>query len=292
MIARTDRKNVNTLPLKKATAPAGAEGAAKASATGRMASDSTTVRSSAEARDALNDYSRFKEDQGSTNGCGTTSLAALLSFWKGVPGAFTREGIDKDIRRANMFTSPANIVKYAREQGFRSEMRNNGSIEELKKYTEMGVPVQVLFEPRNEAGNGKDFLLHYVTVTGFKKGPDGKELVLIADPNDPTGSAQRELPIEDFKAQWGNLKVGAGPLSLSSGFNNLMLVHLPKENVPIKGPDGKVRMSNDIALPKHEGAGLGGFLADKVADVVNFGAKAVEGVKSVAKKVGNFLSKL
>ena len=291
MIARTDRKNVNTLPLKKATGPAAPEAAPKAAATGRMASDSSTLPA-ADARDALNDYSRFKEDQGSTNGCGTTSLAALLSFWKGVPGAYTREKIDKDIRRANMFTSPSNIVKYAREQGFRSEMRNNGSIEELKKYTEMGVPVQVLFEPRNEAGNDKDFLLHYVTVTGFKKGPDGKELVLIADPNDPTGSGQREMPIEDFKAQWGNLKVGAGPLSVPSGFNNLMLVHLPKENVPIKGADGKVRNSNDIALPKHEGAGIGGFLADKLADVVNFGAKAVDTVKEGFKKVGKFLSKL
>lgn len=290
MIARTDRKNINTLPLKKATGPA--EGAPKAAATSRMTADTNSVKANDDARDATNDYARFKEDQGSTNGCGTTSLAALLSFWKGVPGAFSREGIDKDIRRANMFTSPSNIVKFARENGFRSEMHNNGSIEELKKYTDMGVPVQVLFEPRNEEGNGKDFLLHYVTVTGFKKGPDGKEMVLIADPNDATGSGPREVPIEDFKKQWGNLKVGGGPLSISSGFNNLMMVHLPKENTPIKGPDGKVRMSNDIPLPKYQGAGAGGFLADALADVVNFGAKAVDTVKSGIKKVGNFLSKL
>lgn len=291
MIARTDRKQLNTLPLKKATGPAVPEGKPQAAATGRMNADTSSVKAQQDVRDANGDYSRFKEDQGTTNGCGTTSLAALLSFWKGTPGAFTREGIDKDVRRANMFSSPSNLVKYARENGFRSEMHNNGSIEQLKQYTDKGVPVQVLFEPHLADDMGKDALLHYVTVTGFTK-KDGKEYVQYQDPNDGPGTEPREIPVEDFKKQWGNLKVGAGPLSVSSGFNNLMLVHLPKENVPIKGPDGKVTMSNDIALPKHEGAGFGGFIADKIADVVNFGAKAVDTVKSVAKKVGKFLSKL
>ncbi|MFC1642839.1 hypothetical protein ACFL5O_09175 [Myxococcota bacterium] len=51
--------------------------------------------------------------QGSTNGCGTTSLAMLMAFLQKRP--VNREAIDREICRGDGFSSPTDLVRYARE---------------------------------------------------------------------------------------------------------------------------------------------------------------------------------
>lgn len=207
-------------------------------------------------------FDAYIQNQGDTNGCGTTSLAALLSFWKGKPEAYTQAQIDEKIRYgpdAMAFTSPANIEQYAKDQGFRSNAVNDGSIDQLKGYLDKGVPVQVLYDPNNDGG---DTLLHYVNVTGYNADSDGNVSSLkIADP--ATGESET-LSREEFEKRWGGLEMkGVG-----TGLNNVMLVTLPGENTPIRGRDGQTTMSDDIDLPEG-GLGFSGAIADLVSDTVN-----------------------
>jgi predicted double-glycine peptidase len=229
--------------------------------TSRMSLAGAGAPSGPAPRDAR-DFDSYIQDQGDTNGCGTTSLAALLSFWKGKPEAYTRTQIDEQIRYgpdAMAFTSPDNIEKYAKDQGFRSNAINDGSLDQLKGYLDKGVPVQVLYDPNNDGG---DTLLHYVNVTGYNADADGNvSSVKIADP--ATGESET-LDREEFEERWGGLEMkGVG-----TGLNNVMLVTLPGENTPIRGRDGQTTMSDDIDLPEG-GMGFSGAIADLVSDTVN-----------------------
>src|SRR5438067_1554671 len=58
-----------------------------------------------------NDDSMPDYNQGKTNGCGTTSLAMIMSYL-GVPES--QGDIDSAIRRADVFTSPTDILDFAR----------------------------------------------------------------------------------------------------------------------------------------------------------------------------------
>lgn len=266
--------------------------AAAAAASPTIAKDAVKV--SAQPKDAAA-FGDYLQGQGDTNGCGTTSLAMLLSFWKGKDGAFTREQIDGSIRRFNMPTSPLNIVKYAEDNGFRSKAVN-GSVEQLQSYVDKGVPVQIMYDPNND---GSDAVLHYVDVIGFEKDASGKVTgVKIADPAmgemGVDGGGIKTVPIDEFKEKWDNLKLK----NLPTGIDNLMIVHLPKDNVPIKGADGVVRQSKDIPLPEG-GTGFRVWLIDKVFDAGNGVSKAWDGIKTAGKaiagvpgKIGGFFKKL
>lgn len=226
------------------------------------------------------------QDQGRTNGCGTTSLAVALSFLSGKPGAFKQAQIDRAIRRGDMYTSPHNLVDFAKGQGFRSTVINNGSLAQIKDYVAKGVPVQVLYEP----GEKDDLLLHYVNVVGYDEKTDE---FLIADPNDgPNDQCRleglRRISADEFADRWADLKAK----NLSTGMNNVMLVHLPGENTPIKGADGQVRMSNTIALPEGDGLGWRARAADVVSDVVNVGAKGWEKAQDLGSKAWKAISSL
>lgn len=285
MTRRIDRQTPDTMPLRRA-GQAGAtgptppiKGAAEAATPQRLGGDERRL-SQAGARD-VSDIARFMEDQGTTNGCGTTSLGVLLNFWKNEEGLFNREMIDQSIRAGNMFTSPDNIVSYARERGFRSAVQNNSTLDDLKGYVAQGVPVQVLIDP----GKGSDATLHYVNVVGYDAARDE---FLIADPNDGPQQGLRRMGAAEFEQKWDNLKF----LNLPTALDRVMIVHLPGQNTPVKGPDGRVRMSDDIALPERQGSGVGGFVADLVADVGNGAIRAWETTKSTAKKVWGAITSL
>ncbi|HEY9721869.1 MAG TPA: C39 family peptidase [Oscillatoriaceae cyanobacterium] len=213
-------------------------------------------------RDASN-FARFQQDQmdgvNGDNACGTTSLSMLLNFWKNQPGAYTHDKIDPVIREWGTFTTPEQVVDYAQSQGLRAVARNNSSLSDLLGFVDKGVPVQVLIDP---TGTGVDIYLHYVDVVGTVKDKQGKVRALkIADPGNPAGSAPVTISLADFEKQWGHLRYK----SVDTGVNNLMIPMLPKADVPVKGPDGVVRQTKDIALPPANN--LGWRLA-----VVNWGA--------------------
>jgi uncharacterized protein YvpB len=280
MTNRIDRNNAGSTPLPRraaGTAPVEAPAPKAAKESARLAGDSSTLKAAPEGRD-VQDFDRFLQDQGQTNGCGTTSLAMMLSFWKDRPGAFTREKIDSSIRHFNLFTSPQNVGSYARDNGMRAEVVNNAKVEDLTKLLDQGVPVQILYDPN---GDGSDEGLHYVVATDYTKDDKGNVTgIKIAD---PAGGYETTVPIEEFKTRWDKLEF----LGQNTGLNNVMIPMLPKENTPIRGKDGVVRNSKDIQLPKGGNLGWRAAIADKLTDVASFAAKAVETVKDTATTVWN-----
>jgi len=267
---RVTRPTTPTTPRTPAHAPA--------AKTPTKTTAAKTVKNTppATARDAR-DFGRYLQDQGNTNSCGTTSLAMLMSFWKGTPGAYTHQQIDKSIRVFDGPTAPSNIVSYLRGQGFRAEAVNNASVNDIRKYLDQGVPVQVLYDP---SANPSDLYLHYVDIVDYKADAAGNIVSLkIAD---PAGGKLKDVPVAEFQKRWQNLHLK----NVDLGVNNLMIVALPKQNVPVKGRDGTVRNSNDIALPKN-GGNLGWQMkvADVIADVTNWAGKA-------GKAIGGFFKGL
>lgn len=283
---RIDRATAQPATTRsKASASVGAtEPQAREAAT--LGTDKVSLGAGGPAPRDVHDFTRFLEDQnknGVTNGCGTTSLAMILSAWKDQPGAYTREKIDASIRRFNLPTSPQNIVGYAERQGFRAVAQNNGSVADLKKFIDQGVPVQIMFDPD---GDGSDSILHYVVVTDYEADEKGNvKSLTIAN---PWGGEIESVPVDEFKARWDKLEL----LGHATGLNNLMIPMVPKENVAIKGKDGQVRMSNDIALPRGGNLGWRIGVTDKLFDAANGISKAASAVASAPKKIWHALTSL
>ncbi|MDB5101595.1 MAG: hypothetical protein JWM80_6016 [Cyanobacteria bacterium RYN_339] len=156
-------------------------------------------------------------DQGSTNGCGTTSLAMMLDFMAGGKKVFDREDVDRSIRHYDMFTSPGEAAAFARRRGAEATIHTDTSIADLHKMVDQGLPVQVLLDVNeNHDGSG----LHYEVVTGYGTGPDGKKYVELANP-----WGQREyMPEDTFMAHWSNLTGKGFPL----GINRVAISMKPK----------------------------------------------------------------
>lgn len=234
------------------------------------------VSSGPKAKD-LRDFGKYLLDQGDSNGCGTTSLAMMLNYWKGDKNAFSREKIDDKIRTGPdqmAFSSPDNLESYAKDNGFRSNAISGGSMDQLKGYLDQGVPVQVLYDPNNDGG---DSLLHYVNVVGYTEKDGQIDQIKIAD---PAGGETKEISREEFENRWSDLELGG----IGTGLNNVMIVTLPGENTPIRDRDGNTIMSDDIDLPEGD-TGWSGKIADLISDTTNFVSNGVETVKDGAETV-------
>lgn len=222
-------------------------------------------------------FGRFLEDQGRTNGCGTTSLAMLMSFWKNRPGAYTRNAIDASIRRFNGPTVPMNIVAYLRSQGFRAEAHANASIDDMRRYLDLGVPVEVLYDPD---ANPRSFSLHYVDVVGYRA--DAQGAIVSFQIADPAGGLLHEVPVGELQRRWANLKVA----NLTTGLNNLMIVALPGKNTPVRGRDGVVRSTKDMALPSNGNAwGWQARVAGAVSNAANRLGKATDAMGAIIRRL-------
>lgn len=182
-------------------------------------------------------------DQGSQSSCGTTSLRMVLQY---LTGRSPSQGeIDDAIRRGDFGTAPADLKRYAQEQGVPAGMYNHSSIDEMKSHIAKGRAVMVSLD--NPYSNGSDggFKDHYVIVTGFEV-KDGKEFVKIRDPNGDNngninrlgGNADYSMPIEEFQQKWG--------AETEDGFKNFMMVYgRPGESLPADRLDG---METSIAM--------------------------------------------
>jgi hypothetical protein len=146
-----------------------------------------------------NDNSMPDYNQGQTNGCGTTSLAMIMSYL-GVPE--TQGDIDSSIRRADVFTSPTDILDFARSKGLEAEGYNHGSLDEMKSFIDKGIPCQALIDV---TGDGNPSNMHYVAVVGYGKDADGNAYVKIHDP--ATGTT-KDVPEADFEKMWSNTPLG------------------------------------------------------------------------------------
>lgn len=139
-------------------------------------------------------------DQGSTNGCGTTSLAMLLNFLAGGK-PYDRPRIDASIRALSpMFTSPGDIAAYAEGQGLEASLHDETTIDDLHGMIDQGLPVEVLLDVSDKHdGSG----LHYELVTGYGTGPDGKPYVELANP----WGKREYMPEAAFLERWSNLSL-------------------------------------------------------------------------------------
>ena len=176
-------------------------------------------------------------DQGSQNACGTTTLAEIMSYL-GVPE--TKDDIDSAIRRMNIFTSPNDMIDFARSHGLEAEGYNHGSWEEVKSMIDQGHPVQALIQADITYPDGSSIKgQHYIAIEGYQKDPvTGEEYVLYHDPNigdDPSTPGvnegqEQKMKVSDFEKMWGNV-----------GFNydNYFIAYAkPGESLPPGRDDG------------------------------------------------------
>lgn len=157
------------------------------------------------------------ENQGMTNGCGTTSLAAVMSYF-GV--SRTREDVDKSIRRLDSFTAPDDIVAYAKKNGMRASLKNDATLNDIASMLDQGVPPMVLMDP----DEGNNFNLHYMVATGYERDASGKVTNLTF--SDPATGSSTTMKADDFAKQWSTLKLK----NVSTGFNNVLISVAPKDS--------------------------------------------------------------
>jgi predicted double-glycine peptidase len=178
------------------------------------------------------------QDQGQTNSCGTTSLAMIESYF-GHPT--THQQIDPEIRAFNLGTAPDDIASYANGHDLRASVKNEGSLEDLAKNVDNGVPTMVLTDAPGNAPDPKNGENHYVVVTGYQRDASGK--ITKVDVADPWG-VKREMDAKDFDSRWAN----SNQMGISTGDSRLMISFVPKSGT-VTGGDGVTRNAKDISLP-------------------------------------------
>jgi hypothetical protein len=150
-------------------------------------------------------------DQGSSNGCGTTSLAMIASYLTG--RHVDRGEIDRAMRRMDIFSAPDQLVDVARGMGLEARMYNDGSFAELERMVAAGVPCQAII---SADGSGDLRTLHYVAVVGHGRDDEtGEEYVMLHDPNfgdDPATAGQEggivRMPRAQFEDRWSRPPAG------------------------------------------------------------------------------------
>jgi hypothetical protein len=122
------------------------------------------------------------DSQGSSNACGTTSLATVMSYL-GVPE--TREAIDAVIRRMNIFSSPEDLMAFARDHGLQAQGYNHEAWPDIEGDIGIGAPCILLINADYSYPDGSSISgLHYVVVAGHGTDPtNGQRYAVLHDPN-------------------------------------------------------------------------------------------------------------
>lgn len=190
------------------------------------------------------------DDQGNTNSCGTTSLASVLKH-HGVKVKDHWE-IDKSIRstKLDFFTTPGDIVGYAKDRGMNAGMKNNSKVEDIANYVDKGLPVMALIDP---GADKYDMGLHWIVVNGYER--DNKGDINKLKISDPSGGYSYSQDVDDFKKEWSQINIGTNniplinkPMTVSSGYKNLIVVISPKNGV-LKSPNGDLLQASTVKLP-------------------------------------------
>lgn len=145
--------------------------------------------------------------------CGTTSLAMMVRFLTHDTN-LTPDDIDREIRRLpGMFSSPPDLLAFARKKHLRAVEYNDTSLQQLEDVVNRGIPAMALLDLTPD--KALDFSQwHWVVVVGVR-GPQTQKTVII---NNPWG--QREEWEQDrFLKEWGHLRL----LGLVFGYNNYLI---------------------------------------------------------------------
>jgi hypothetical protein len=120
--------------------------------------------------------------QGTSNGCGTTALAMTMTYL-GVPE--TKDEIDAVIRRWDIYTSPEDMMNFARSKGLQAQGYNNGNWSDIESHIPLGQPCITTINADYGYPDGTTISgLHYVVISGFGiDSVNGQRYAIFHDPN-------------------------------------------------------------------------------------------------------------
>ena len=175
-----------------------------------------------------------------TNACGTAALATVFSY-------FDQETLPTDldpaIRPFNWGTIPTDIVQHANANGFRATMKNEGSLEDLTRIIDQGVPPIILVDIGATATEDKAFKPHYLVVSGYERDASGAvSHVITANPS----GTRNKTPVDELMKEWSSLSIVGVP----TGESRLMISIVPKGDRPVVAADGSSRPASSIDLPR------------------------------------------
>lgn len=178
---------------------------------------------------------------GTTNACGTTALASLMGYF----GVSTNHAqIDQAIRPFNFGTGSEAIAAYANAHGFRAQVKDGASLDDVAKLVDQGAPPMVLIDPDSSSNTNT----HYVTVTGYTRDASGKvnSLVISDTAGAVGGQAGRRYTMSaaDFDKKWSNIKLAG----INTGQSRELIGIVPAKG-SISGADGVSRPASSVKLP-------------------------------------------
>ncbi|MEK6873468.1 MAG: cysteine peptidase family C39 domain-containing protein [Nanoarchaeota archaeon] len=125
----------------------------------------------------------FKQDNGYA--CGPACLEMVFRhFGKKISEA----KLTKMAKTKKSGTSHVNMIKVASKEGFYCYVHNHSSINQIKHFIDLNLPVIVNYiEPKSEEG-------HYAVVVGYKR----NKIIL----DDPWNGKNFKLSVKEFKKRW------------------------------------------------------------------------------------------
>jgi PKD repeat protein len=180
----------------------------------------STGQSSTVVRDAQIE-SVWLPGQGSTNSCGTTSLAYILRYLTG-SDTYTHFIVDDEVRASDpdhsfgidggMYADPTLLVEYAHSQGVNAEVYQNGDFSEIRRFIDDGVPVMLIL---SGDGSGDIFGAHYIVVVNYCSRPTGipGEHETVYAIYNPWGY-QYEIPEDRLARYWDWMRMGNSDIML------------------------------------------------------------------------------
>ena len=221
--AKTQERFARSSGAKKGT-PGGKAAPRPSSGARTVARDSLAISGAAKAGPTartLDVKPQNQYDGKDKNACGTTSLAMVLDlFCPGRPGNI-HGVIDREIRRADLFSTPDKLASYAENHGLRAAVKSDASLSDLRGSLDKGLPVQVAIDPD---GDKSDFTTHFVVVEGYEQDASGK--ITAVKISDPAGAKKYTLDAETFMKRWSDLSFG----NVASGMDRVMITYAPKDN--------------------------------------------------------------
>ena len=132
------------------------------------------------------------------NECGPTSLDMIFEYY----------GI-KNINHHNMFSSetfgldPTSLREKAKQQGFTVRQENNGTLKDLARLADNGIPSMVLGSIDGDLAKG-----HWMVFAGYETDEAGNiNKVLVNDPNSMT---TRTMSVAEFNKFWNKNLIPGG----------------------------------------------------------------------------------
>lgn len=161
-----------------------------------------------------NIYGLKEEVPDGTNWCGQYATYAILKQHFGKDISF--KDFYQEVNPAGIFSSPDDLVRYAREQGVPAGKHNNSTLSDLKAQLDAGNPVTIL----GTGSSGK--IPHYIAVTGYTTDEHGN----IASLKVVDSCYMREIPVDEFNKMWGSPLGGMhSALGALGGYHNLMITY-------------------------------------------------------------------